>query len=162
MHFLAFIISETRAWSGNCFRRQSHEGARIGSTSRRVPRQPVTNPLLRTRTLGTMTNGLPQPWTKTRFLRANGTEASVIWPVRYVDVYTVYHKDEQSFYRLQTLARLCVNAYRLKYCETVQVKFKNTLAPVRCDVRTRCVRAASFATFGRTHAVQVRFTLCTF
>lgn len=81
VHFLGFIISECRrgfgrrrGWRSGGARRQSHEGARSGRTSR-CPRLPVLTYRANSRTMTTAPLGR---WTRARFLRSNGTKPTAI------------------------------------------------------------------------------------
>lgn len=126
-------------------RRQSHEGARIDSTSRGAhtaghsrARVDVDWSSRNIKPLST-----PQRYSRDRSLS------------RYTHTFCLHSR----LFPRCNVSQLCinwnVNVYWLKDCETIQVKFKNTLATSAEWRESRCVLAASSTTSGGTRVVQV-------
>lgn len=129
--------------------RQFDEGARIESTSRGA------------RTAGHSRARVDVDWS-TRNVRPLSTSQ------RYTRDRTLSHYTHTFCLHLRLFSRcnvsqLCinwsVNAYRLKDCETIQVKFKNTLATSVEWRDSRCALAASSTTSGGTRVAQVSILL---
>lgn len=130
------------AVSGWGWWRQSHEGARIASTSRGA------------RTAGHSRARVDVDWSTRNIEPLSTVQPRPLSEPLHSHLLFTFAPALRC-----NVSQLCINwsvsAYRLKNCETIQVKFKNTLATSVEWRDSRCARAASSTTSGGTRVAQV-------